>query len=450
MSSKQPSSPSSFSEDDPQSDLSPYSTLTSSPVLLDILEQPNPTYDYLNPKVEDPFRDVPLFDYDGSLQAGLSDFASHQTRSQNLLMLTPTATPSVNSSVAPRSAKSTAQRASSPPKKGTFNLPAPLSELTKHMTHIPLRDMEAHAHRPLEVRLREVENKNGKIARPMNSFLLYRSAYAERTKEWCSKNNHQVVSRVSGASWPQETNEIREKYERLAIIERENHRKAHPDYKFTPNKTSIAQKRKRSADFGAGGFQGMEHQYRHKHQFTGDLRLSAHAKMCALPYGIPAPYRPSLDHANPYGSFMPMESWTPSSSGPAIDEYQQAMLRSQIEGNMMRADTYPLQQWNGQEFNFTPAFTPSSHRRTLEEPVQNTSHLSSSFANVIDPQLLEMKPVDAAYMPYADSQRSQITPAAGSLSNQLPPSVNPAYPPNDPLKFDYDGMNFAPGPFPMT
>ncbi|KAI1935658.1 hypothetical protein LOZ66_005198 [Ophidiomyces ophidiicola] len=121
---------------------------------------------------------------------------------------------------------------------------APLSFLTKHMAHIPVRDMEAWVNRTAEVRRREVVLKNGKIARPMNSFMLYRSAYAERTKEWCAQNNHQVVSRASGQSWPLEPKEIRDLYERYASIERDNHQKAHPDYKFAPNKTQNTPKQK--------------------------------------------------------------------------------------------------------------------------------------------------------------------------------------------------------------
>ncbi|EZG10686.1 hypothetical protein H106_00718 [Trichophyton rubrum CBS 735.88] len=113
---------------------------------------------------------------------------------------------------------------------------APLSELTKNMLHIPIRDMAVWVNRPKETRLEEVKSKNGKIARPMNSFMLYRSAYAERTKEWCAQNNHQVVSRASGQSWPLEPREIRDLYESYATIERDNHHKAHPDYKFAPNK----------------------------------------------------------------------------------------------------------------------------------------------------------------------------------------------------------------------
>lgn len=122
---------------------------------------------------------------------------------------------------------------------------APLSELTKDLKHIPIKDMEAWVNRSAEVRQKEVERKNGKIARPMNSFMLYRSAYAERTKEWCSQNNHQVVSRASGQSWPLESKEVRDRFEQYAATERDNHQKAHPGYKFAPNKNLNPPKKKR-------------------------------------------------------------------------------------------------------------------------------------------------------------------------------------------------------------
>ena len=88
-------------------------------------------------------------------------------------------------------------------------LTSPLSELTQHLTHIPIRDMEDWVRRPIEVRRHQVSEMSGKVARPMNSFLLYRSAYADRTKKWVSKNNHQVVSQLAGKSWKLETVDIR-------------------------------------------------------------------------------------------------------------------------------------------------------------------------------------------------------------------------------------------------
>lgn len=72
--------------------------------------------------------------------------------------------------------------------------------------------------------------------------MLYRSAYSERTKVWCVGNNHQVVSSVSGESWPLEPPGVRDFYNELAKIERINHQMAHPDYKFSPAKPGAAGK----------------------------------------------------------------------------------------------------------------------------------------------------------------------------------------------------------------
>lgn len=127
----------------------------------------------------------------------------------------------------------------------TPKLEAPLSELTKDMKNIPVRDMQEWVNRSGDVRQKEVEKRNGYVTRPMNSFMLYRSAYAERTKQWCLQNNHQIVSSVSGESWPLEPRDVRDHYNELAKLERENHAKAHPSYKFSPSKTPSAARKKK-------------------------------------------------------------------------------------------------------------------------------------------------------------------------------------------------------------
>ncbi|OJD37714.1 hmg box protein [Diplodia corticola] len=127
----------------------------------------------------------------------------------------------------------------------TPKLTLPLSVLTKDYDHIPVKNMEEWVHRSAEQRRAEAAKRNGYITRPMNSFMLYRSAYAERTKIWCLQNNHQVVSSVSGESWPMEPPEVREHYNDLAKIERINHQNAHPDYKFSPSKTTPAARKRK-------------------------------------------------------------------------------------------------------------------------------------------------------------------------------------------------------------
>lgn len=131
------------------------------------------------------------------------------------------------------------------PKIKTPKLTLPLSKLTKDYNNIPVKNMEEWVNRSVEQRKEEAAKRNGYITRPMNSFMLYRSAYAERTKIWCLQNNHQVVSSVSGESWPMEPPEVREHYNELARIERINHQNAHPDYKFSPSKTTPAARKRK-------------------------------------------------------------------------------------------------------------------------------------------------------------------------------------------------------------
>jgi HMG (high mobility group) box len=115
---------------------------------------------------------------------------------------------------------------------------------------VPLGDIEAKVHRSAEQRQTEVNSKknNGKVPRPMNSFMLYRSAYAERVKEYCKEGNHQIISQITGSSWAMEPQAIKELYEKYADIDRQNHSKAHPDYKFAPNKNRPASRKRKGRD----------------------------------------------------------------------------------------------------------------------------------------------------------------------------------------------------------
>ena len=81
----------------------------------------------------------------------------------------------------------------------------------------------------------------------MKSFILYRSAYAERTKVWCVQNKHQVVSSVPGESRSMKPKGIWKSYTEYARIERDNYQKAHPRYKFLPSKAKAASRKRRDA-----------------------------------------------------------------------------------------------------------------------------------------------------------------------------------------------------------
>ncbi|KAI5296163.1 hypothetical protein KEM52_005367 [Ascosphaera acerosa] len=380
-------------------------------------------------------------------------------------------TPASSSPVTSRLAKSTPKRRTAPIEddSATPELTAPLSELTKHMTHIPVRDMEAHAHRSLEVRLKEVEKKNGKIARPMNSFLLYRSAYAERTKEWCSKNNHQIVSRVSGASWPLETPEIREKYEQLAIIERENHKKAHPDYKFSPNKaTSAALKRKRSPATADSDAESLAGDMTCAHTPSSTARMMGHRRLRTANYDMrpQAPLPPQ--YAREYTCMPYAGPWVTTSSSPIPRRYKQANDEARMQREMMRAAEPPpqLTQWHGHSFDFDLGLTPAEHRRTLEAPIYSSS--SQPFASsspmpttAVNPQLLHLgsgltwdgnqshdlhdasAAVDPRLFMHTGAQLEQESPTDTAFSVSVPSPLENVCQLPDALKLDLSGYDFT-------
>ena len=130
----------------------------------------------------------------------------------------------------------------------TIALDKPLSVMTKDWA-VPLGDTYAKVHRSAEQRRAEVNNKNnGKVPRPLNAFMLYRSAYTERVKEYTREDNCQITSQITGASWSMEPLEVKELYAKYAEIDKRNHQKAHPHYKFTPAPKRPANKKRKDRD----------------------------------------------------------------------------------------------------------------------------------------------------------------------------------------------------------
>lgn len=175
------------------------------------------------------------------IQPGYTTPASSPSQRSDVISLRNGAVPR-SSSMRPlasksRSDKPTTKKARAKAARKTPKITSPLSETTKHLS-VPMIDIEAYVNRSEAERKYEVENSKtpGKIKRPMNAFMLYRKAYQGRTKEHCTQNNHQLVSQVCGDSWPLESDHVRSQFTEWARIERENHAKTWPDYKFAPKK----------------------------------------------------------------------------------------------------------------------------------------------------------------------------------------------------------------------
>ncbi|KAH5617334.1 hypothetical protein HBI23_258560, partial [Parastagonospora nodorum] len=121
-------------------------------------------------------------------------------------------------------------------------LTVPLSVCTADLGDVSARDMAGWITRSASIRRREARQREGHVARPLNSFMLYRSAYLKRARAWCRQNKEQVLSQVIAASWKMEPPEVRERYEQFAKLERLNHSKAHPTYKYAPQRARAGHK----------------------------------------------------------------------------------------------------------------------------------------------------------------------------------------------------------------
>ncbi|KAI0009100.1 hypothetical protein F4779DRAFT_617928 [Xylariaceae sp. FL0662B] len=156
----------------------------------------------------------------------------------NTPVLAPVATRVEKASPKPKPKKTRKRKGKNGEEAPAVVLEAPLSVLVKDITHVQDTNIEEYVSRGPEIRRGEVaSSKEGKIKRPMNAFMLYRKAFQNRTKEWRRHDNHQIVSQLCGASWNIESQDLRDRYDEWAKIERANHKIAFPEYKFAPAKT---------------------------------------------------------------------------------------------------------------------------------------------------------------------------------------------------------------------
>ncbi|CAN9090512.1 unnamed protein product [Alternaria alternata] len=327
----------------------------------------------------------------------------------------PKATPRAKKAKAPKNEK-----------HKTPKLTAPLSILTKELHHIPVKNMEEWVNRPADVRRREVEKRNGYITRPMNSFMLYRSAFAERAKSWCLQNNHQVVSSVAGESWPLEPPEIRELYNEYAKIERINHQNAHPTYKFSPSKTAVSARKRRSewsdeeepsdlddAEWAPGSGRSRSRQARRV-----DRSFSYPSS------GVAAEY---FDHSfGPNGNGINRSSWEVTNEGRPMP---MLISHNELYNQYYQTTAYP-------NMHMSPNYADKMHMRMVESPPSsmqfhsNPSMLGLPGGNTNDLLLqsdlgtsFDEGQLDPMLLAYDGGNHSDIDPAA--LQNNLYQNVHP-------------------------
>lgn len=69
--------------------------------------------------------------------------------------------------------------------------------------------------------------------------MLYRSAYIPEAKARSSRSKQQELSAIVADRWRRESQKVRQAYEAYATVERRNHHKAYPEYKFSPKKLTM-------------------------------------------------------------------------------------------------------------------------------------------------------------------------------------------------------------------
>ncbi|KAI1416677.1 hypothetical protein F5Y13DRAFT_186293 [Hypoxylon sp. FL1857] len=140
----------------------------------------------------------------------------------------------------------------SPTQNVTVNLAEPLSKLIKHVPSIPAIDMTAHVNRGVAERQREAF-QNGRIKAPVSNFLLYRAAHKDLIfkliklgmldDKQSSESAEMNISRICGASWRMESQEIRDQYREWARIDVDNHHLAFPDHTGLCGRPSTGKRR---------------------------------------------------------------------------------------------------------------------------------------------------------------------------------------------------------------
>nr|ADQ57869.1 mating type protein MAT1-2-1 [Clarireedia homoeocarpa] len=83
----------------------------------------------------------------------------------------------------------------------------------------------------------------GKIPRPPNEWILYRADNHLPIKLAYPGISNNEISSITAGMWAAESKDRREKYKKRALVLKENHAKAYPNYKYSPRKPSEKKRR---------------------------------------------------------------------------------------------------------------------------------------------------------------------------------------------------------------
>jgi hypothetical protein len=204
-----------------------------------------------------------------------------------------------------------------------------------------------------------------------------------------------VVSRASGQSWPLEPPEVREKFERLALLERDNHQKAHPEYKFAPNKNQTPPKKKRAPDDDTGELNDHESDLQlmrsrsrkrtRSSEIGGGYEIRDTTPFDGRDLGLASIYNRSPWHVNNLG-----RSTTAPLSPPEQTHYLPSMVHPSAIGSHVEEMRYCKVELPDAQYHPTATLAgiPGNIHHDLLQTYSNVSTPSQIDDSQLDPQLL--------------------------------------------------------------
>ena len=292
------------------------------------------------------------------------------------------------------------------------------------MSDIPIKDMEAFVNRPLEERLKDLTPR-GKVKRPMNSFMLYRSAYTDRIKALFQQNNHQTVSREAGRCWEKETNEVKEQYTHLANVEKNNHKLAHPDYRFAPGKreNSPTPRNTRRAEDEGSDMDDPDFIPSSLPPYTRRSRDSSYESRASTPYdggahGMPTTYfSPLWDTARPVAGLT---------SSPE-NMYLQPTIHPSPMGS--HVEDVRFRRVDLSDMHYTSGSVLAGLPGSAHELLQTPTSVAPPTSGQLDPRLLMLESDETvgnhAFAPTQQAHLDHASPNSSYISNTLSPSPTP-------------------------
>jgi hypothetical protein len=287
---------------------------------------------------------------------------------------------------------------------------------------------------------RQLEAKKHGEGRPLNCFFLYRKAYRQLVKERENVKQDNKISERVGAAWNAESLEVRRLFTELYRVEKEEHRKAFPEYKYEPKNNQGKRKGARKAPK-----RGAASKRRQLSEATDDIGNDEHENPEYLPPGhgrrskrfrsVGPPHPSSCNPATSTDFAIAQHAVTspdPTTFAPNAHAPQTSTLvRANYDATFGQPELYWQQHQYG---NQQPAMLPPPYHFTGQQSAssgyQPTQQLPPDFSF----DSLGPAPTSESHEPYAQQRQTEggglggyeeswqnaVDPALADADNRLP------------------------------